>query len=80
LTWCGLLVHNFLDMEFKASLTEIQASQVIQLLEMAVRAGGIQTARVAIPIVDDLAAQAQAYNRSLAEASSVTAAAEPKGE
>jgi len=74
LTWFGLLVHNFLDMEFKASLTEIQASQVIQLFEMAVRAGGIQTARVAIPIVDDLAAQGQAYNRSLAEASS------PKGE
>ena len=68
------MVHNLLDMEFKASLTEIQASQVIQLLEMAVRAGGIQTARVAIPIVDDLAAQAQTYNRSLAEASS------PKGE
>lgn len=65
-------------MEFKVTLSETQAAQIIQLLELAVRSGGIQTARIAIPIVDDLARQADAYNKNLVPAPKQQPTSEPE--
>lgn len=55
-------------MSFEAKLSEQHTNQVVVLLDQAVRAGGIQTARVAIPIVDCLSEQVSKYNESLAPA------------
>ena len=50
---------------FKASINEKQCNDVLQMLEIATKAGGISVARVAIPIVDDLVSQVTKYNETL---------------
>lgn len=40
-------------------LTEEQANTVVQLIDAAVRSGGLQLAKAAIPIVDDIVRQIQ---------------------
>lgn len=52
-------------MEFVAKLNDQQTNQVVNLLDQAVRAGGIQSARVAIPIIDSLSAQVAEYNKTI---------------
>ena len=52
-------------MAFEAKLSEQHTNQVVALLDQAVRAGGIQTARIALPIVDSLSEQVSKYNESL---------------
>ena len=54
-------------MAFEAKLNENQAQAVINLIDAAIRANGIQAARVGIPIVDSLSSQASEYNQSLVE-------------
>jgi hypothetical protein len=52
-------------MAFETKLSEQHTNQVVALLDQAVRAGGIQTARIALPIVDSLSEQVTKYNESL---------------
>ena len=54
-------------MPFQAKLDETQTQQAIALFEAAVRANGVQAARVAIPIIDSLSYQVEEYNQSLVE-------------
>jgi hypothetical protein len=39
-------------MEISIKLTQEQASHLLQLIDIAVKAGGIQNAKVALPLVD----------------------------
>lgn len=55
-------------MEFYAKLNEQETQTVLNLLDQAVRAGGIGTARAALTIVDSLLAQGDEYNKSLVPA------------
>ena len=43
----------------KIELTQEQATSLLQLVDIAVKAGGIQNAKVAIPLVDIIVAAAQ---------------------
>jgi hypothetical protein len=43
----------------KIELTQEQVSSLLQLVDIAVKAGGIQNAKVAMPLVDIIVAAAQ---------------------
>lgn len=43
----------------KIELTQEQVQQLVQLIDIAVKAGGIQNAKAALPIVDIIVAAAQ---------------------
>ena len=43
----------------KIELTQEQATSLLQLVDIAVKAGGIQNAKVAMPLVDIIVAAAQ---------------------
>ena len=43
----------------KIELTQEQATNLLQLIDIAVKAGGVQNAKVALPLVDIIVAAAQ---------------------
>ena len=47
------------NMEITVKLTQEQASGLLQLIDIAVKAGGIQNAKVALPLVDLIVNAAQ---------------------
>lgn len=44
----------------KIELSQEQANNLLQLLDIAVKAGGLQNAKVALPLVDIIVAASQA--------------------
>ena len=48
-----------LDMEITLKLNEQEANNIIQLLDIAVKAGGLANAAVALPIVEKIKQAAQ---------------------
>ena len=48
-----------LNMEITVKLTQEQANGLLQLIDIAVKAGGIQNAKVALPLVDLIVNAAQ---------------------
>ena len=47
------------NMEITIKLTQEQANGLLQLIDIAVKAGGIQNAKVALPLVDLIVIAAQ---------------------
>jgi hypothetical protein len=47
-------------MEITVKLTQEQANGLLQLIDIAVKAGGLQNAKVALPLVDIIVEAAQA--------------------
>ena len=47
------------NMEITVKLTQEQANGLLQLIDIAVKAGGIQNAKVALPLVDLIVNAAQ---------------------
>ncbi len=47
------------NMEITVKLTQEQASGLLQLIDIAVKAGGLQNAKVALPLVDLIVNAAQ---------------------
>ncbi len=47
------------NMEIIVKLTQEQANGLLQLIDIAVKAGGIQNAKVALPLVDIIVEAAQ---------------------
>ena len=47
------------NMEITVKLTQEQSNGLLQLLDIAVKAGGIQNAKVALPLVDLIVNAAQ---------------------
>ena len=45
----------------KIELTQEQANQLLQLIDVAVKAGGVANARAALPLVDLILAAAQQH-------------------
>ena len=54
-------------MAFQASISESECQQLIGLLDLAVKAGGLQAAKAAVAIANNLEVQARNYNQSLIE-------------
>ena len=48
------------DMEITIKLTQEQANSLLQLIDVAVKAGGVANARAALPLVDLILNAAQA--------------------
>ena len=57
LRWLNLPSLNMSEINIK--LTQEQVSSLLQLVDIAVKAGGIQNAKVALPLVDIIVEAAQ---------------------